>query len=147
MISRKIQAILDAQKNSGRLASVVYQPPARANVDLSSAAAPMAVFFVTTEGSIDIAGQAMRESARVQVAFVTRAADMSVDGVTNDVILEGLRPIVSDFIARLRQERTLAMPDTITYRVLYQYDDTNTTGYLLDFTAAEKQGDCIAYTL
>lgn len=107
----------------------------------------MAVFFVTTEGSIDIAGQAMRESARVQVAFVTRAADMSVDGVTNDVILEGLRPIVSDFIARLRQERTLAMPDTITYRVLYQYDDTNTTGYLLDFTASEKQGDCIAYTI
>ena len=107
----------------------------------------MAVFFVTTEGSIDIAGQAMRESARVQVAFVTRAADMSVDGVTNDGILEGLRPIVADFIARLRQERTLAMPDTIPYRVLYQYDDTNTTGYLLDFTAAEKQGDCIAYTI
>lgn len=124
------------------VASVVYQNPSRANVDLSQAAEPMAVYFCTTDGTFDVGSNTMRESARVQLAFIVRAADISVDGITNDGKLETIRPLIADFFARLRNKRTLTTGD-VTYRVLYQYDDTNTTGYLLEFTATEKQGDCI----
>ena len=143
MVSKKIRAILETMQNLHLLNSIIYQSPGRANVDLSAAVEPMAVYFVTTEGTLDIAGNVMRESARVQIAFVKRAADMSVDGATNDNTLLAIRPILANFVARLRAERTLNEPDIINYTVLYNYDDTNTTGYLLDFRIAERVGECI----
>lgn len=144
MLQDKIRELLEAMRGEGGLSAVVYQNPSRANVDLSQAAAPMAVYFLTTDGSFDIATHIMRETARVQLAIITRAADMSVDGETNDRLLrEVVRPLVVNFFARLRQERTLTAPDEVGYRVLYQYDDTNTTGYLLDFRVAEKIGECL----
>ena len=146
MVSKKIRAILETMQNLHLLNSIIYQSPGRANVDLSAAVEPMAVYFVTTEGTLDIAGNVMRESARVQIAFVKRAADMSVDGATNDNTLLAIRPIIANFVARLRAERTLAEPDIINYTVLYNYDDTNTTGYLLDFRIAERVGECITGT-
>lgn len=143
MVSKEIRDILDAMRTAGVVASTVYQNPSRANVDLSQSAEPMAVYFCTTDGTFNVNTHVMRESARVQLAFIVRAADISVDGITNDGKLEGIRPLIADFFARLRNERTLSTGD-VTYRVLYQYDDTNTTGYLLEFTATEKQGDCIS---
>ena len=143
MVSKEIRDILDAMQTAETVASVVYQNPSRANVDLSQAAEPMAVYFCTTDGTFDVNTHVMRESARVQLAFIRRAADMSVDGATNDDILQLIRPLIADFFARLRSARTLHYGE-VTYRVLYNYDDTNTTGYLLEFTATEKQGDCIS---
>lgn len=146
MISQKLRTIIEAMQTAEVVGTAMYQTPSRANVDLSDAVEPMAVYFCTTEGQLDIVSQVVRERARVQIAFVKRAADMSVDGATNDNILLSIRPIVADFVARLRADRTLTEPDAIDYRVLYNYDDTNTTGYLLDFRVAERVGECIAVT-
>lgn len=143
MISTTIRGILEAMANAEEIAAVVYQTPTRANVDLSAVASPMAVYFVTTDGTFDISTATMIEAARVRVAFIARTNALDVEGVSNETILQSLKPAVASFLARVRDTATLAVPAVINYSVLYNYDDTQTTGWLVEFNASERQGVCL----
>lgn len=143
MISTYITAVLNGMKADGYLQAVVFQSPQRANVDVSSVQHPFGVYFLPTEGIVDITGNATRVSERVQVAFLTRDPLMNVDGNASETLLSSVEPLVGEFLAQLRAVSVLTLPDEVSYRVLYQYDDTNTIGYLLDFRVRENIGICL----
>lgn len=143
MISTYIRAVLDGMVEDELLQAAVYQSPQRANVDVSSVQHPFAVYFLPQEGIVDIRGNVTRAVERVQVAFLTRDPLMNVEGNNSDVLLAVVEPMVGEFLSRLREVSTITLPDEVSYRQLYQYDDTNTIGYMLDFRVRENIGFCL----
>ena len=145
-ISNTILSVLNDIKEEGRLGSVIYANPSTANVraSLNTAKDPIAFYFVTTDGSFNTADNTMKETATIRMAFVKRVKTTSVDGSATDTLLDSLTPIISEFVARLREYGWLDVDGDIPFSVLYNMDDTNTCGFNLVFKARTKNGECIS---
>lgn len=146
-ITSNILAILNALKDEQRLEAVVYNRPTKVNVDLDTTAHPVAVLFLLRDGTIELSNGLYRESAQVNVSFLTHQRELNFDGLSNDSLIDDMSSVATEFVCRIIATSALELVgDTITMRGVYDYDDKNTTGVNLQFTIRETQGHCLLPT-
>lgn len=147
MIKETIQGILEALKDEGRLEAVVYQWPAKANVELDTTAHPVAVLFLIRDGSITLVNGLWRETAEVNVSFLDHQEELDFDGAENDVLLDGMAAVAVEMVSRIVSDGRLEIEgDEVGVHGVYDYDDKNTTGVNLQFRVRERGGHCLLPT-
>lgn len=143
-ISSTLINILNALRQQGRLESVIYNPPAKVNVVTDTAASPCGVLYCLTDGTIDLTLGQMRERAEVNVLFITHQSQLDFNGTSNEPLLDAMVEVAKDFIADVLESPAIdIVGNEVVIRCLYDFEDTNTTGVSLQFTAEEVQGQCV----
>ena len=137
--------ILNTYKQHGALAEVVYQSPFKANVELDTAAHPVAVLYLFRDGSLDLATGLLRDIAEVNVLFLTHQPELDFDGATNDTLLDSMASLAATFIADIIASGVGTISgDNVTLRGIYDHADKNTTGVSMQFRLEAAQGRCLA---
>ena len=145
-IETTLLTILNGIKEAGRLQSVTYQQPFKANIDTASMTAPMAVLYVITDHKLDIRKGTARESAEVNIFLMDRNTRLDYDGTTaTAAYIDSMAAVGIEVIARIRQDSTIRIDsDAVEVKSVFDQDDTNLAGVSLQFRCTETQGVCIS---
>lgn len=123
--------------------SVTYQSAPKANVLFDNINTPCALLLLFSDRQIDVSKKMWRESAEVNVFFLTDAA-FDFDGLENQRRVDGMAGKAEDFIALVLADGSLEFESTdIAMRQVYDEGDRNLTGVSLQFRVREVQPKCL----
>lgn len=136
-VEGKVQAIVNSMEED-----VEYQFMnwAQANVRLDKVSKPTIVYVLPPSGTLSFSWKDVKDSPNSQIAFICNTK-FDFNGQENDGIIEAMKRLCIRFIRKLNESGLFEPIDgAISYRVLYDYLDSNVTGVVIEPTLEEISG-------
>lgn len=146
----KIRAILNSMlppetpiEGTEYVKTVFYSSSWDANLRIDRNPSPIALLFLLSDWSINIASGTKKESAQLQVFFADRAKFDST-GEQKDVIVKRMETLATEFISRVLADKSIRIvDDDVKMRSSYGQFDAFVVGVSVTLRLEERQGSCI----
>lgn len=142
IIVEKLKSILaDMVANTTcELQSWQYQSMAKGNVRLDTKMPnPTALFVQITDWSIDMTRISKREASEISVFFLDKETKLDNEAMSQDVIIDRMMDIATDFILRVMADRDLKIvDDNIKIKSVFYQSDSNRDGVCVQMRIETK---------
>ena len=138
-VERKVAAIVAQMEGL----TYIFDNWATANVRLSDLPMPAMINVLPVSGKFSIGKQQIVDSPNCMFAFAD-LADMDIDGVENDEVIERCKTRAKEFIKRVNASGEFEYVDgDIFYSVFYDRLDVNVTGITIEVKLREVRGETL----
>lgn len=126
----------------GFLRTVMYESGFGANLRLDRKPTPAAILYMAEGFKVDVKSGRRKDSVDVEVFFCERC-DLSAKGEAVKAVMDGVEPVVDEFVARVMAEKSWEVADDISVTTAYGKFDTNVCGFSVQLTLVDRKGRCM----
>lgn len=127
------------------LRTVLYESGFGANLRLDRKPTPAAILYMAEGFKVDVKSGRRKDSVDVEVFFCERC-DLSAKGEAVKAVMDGVEPVVDEFVARVMAEKSWEVADDISVTTAYGRFDASVVGFSVQLTLTDRRGQCMNVT-